>query len=167
MKEVLIRPMTPGDNPGIAALIRSVLKDLGVPETGTAYADESLNDLFTFYSGPRSVYLVVEADGRLVGGGGIAPLKEGPHNVCELQKMYFDAGIRGRGTGNRMLLLLLLKAEDFGYTRCYLETMPYMETAQSLYRKFGFGYLPAPMGNTGHHSCQLWMLLNLQTSRVL
>ncbi len=166
MKEVLIRPMTPGDNPGIAALIRRILEDLGVPETGTAYADESLDDLYTFYGEPRSEYLVVEAGGHVLGGGGIAPLKEGPENVCELQKMYFDTGIRGMGAGNRMLRQLLLMAEDFGYNQCYLETMPNMETAQNLYRKFGFEYLPSPMGNTGHHSCQLWMLLNLPTTRV-
>lgn len=166
MKEVLIRPMDPGDNPGIAALIRRVLDDMGVPKTGTTYADESLDKLYGFYSQPRAAYLVAEADGRLLGGGGIAPLMGGSRDVCELQKMYFDSRIRGMGAGSRMLRQLLLMAEGFGYKQCYLETMPCMETAQNLYRKFGFEYLPAPMGNTGHHSCQVWMFLNLQTSRV-
>ena len=166
MKEVLIRPMDPGDNPGIAALIRRVLDDMGVPKTGTTYADESLDKLYGFYSQPRAAYLVAEADGRLLGGGGIAPLRAGSRDVCELQKMYFDSRIRGMGAGSRMLRQLLLMAEGFGYKQCYLETMPCMETAQNLYRKFGFEYLPAPMGNTGHHSCQVWMFLNLQTSRV-
>ena len=166
MEEVLIRPMRPGDNPGIAAVIRRVLDDLGVPKTGTTYADESLDKLYGYYSQPRAAYLVAETDGRLLGGGGIAPLKEGSRDVCELQKMYFDSRIRGMGAGSRMLRQLLLMAADFGYKQCYLETMPCMEAAQNLYRKSGFEYLQEPLGNTGHHSCQDWMLLNLPTTQV-
>jgi putative acetyltransferase len=28
----------------------------------------------------------------------------------------------------------------------------------SVYEKFGFEYLQAPMGNTGHNGCDIWML---------
>jgi putative acetyltransferase len=39
--------------------------------------------------------------------------------------------------------------------------MPYMEAAQKLYVKSGFEYLDAPMGDTGHCSCPVWMIKQL------
>ena len=53
------------------------------------------------------------------------------------------------------------KAKEFGFSKCYLETMPYMEAAQKLYRKSGFQYLEEPMGCTGHSSCPVWMIKTL------
>ena len=38
-------------------------------------------------------------DGRVVGGGGIAPLAGGDPDVCELRKMYFLPSLRGLGAG--------------------------------------------------------------------
>mgnify|MGYP003488275357 CR=1 FL=1 len=43
----------------------------------------------------------------------------------------------------------LEKATDFGYEKCYLETLPEMIVAQKLYQKLGFEYLCTPMGATG------------------
>jgi len=166
MKEVLIRPICHEDNPSIATLIRSVLEDLGVPKTGTALADKSLDNLFEFYMQPRSVYFVVLADDRLLGGGGIGPLQGGPEAVCELQKMYFAKSLRGKGIGRMLLQQLLDRAKEFGYRTCYLETMPYMEAARNLYRQFGFEYLKDPMGDTGHNSCQVWMCKNLDSFKA-
>jgi putative acetyltransferase len=40
--------------------------------------------------------------------------------------------------------------------------MPFMHAAQKLYTKSGFEYLDAPMGCTGHNSCPVWMLKDLQ-----
>jgi putative acetyltransferase len=166
MKEVLIRPICHEDNPGIAALIRSVLGDLGVPKTGTALADKSLDNLFEYYTQARSAYFVVLVNDRLLGGGGIGPLQGGPEAVCELQKMYFAKSLRGKGIGRMLLQQLLDRAKEFGYSRCYLETMPYMEAARNLYRKFGFEYLKDPMGDTGHNSCQVWMCKNLASLKA-
>jgi putative acetyltransferase len=36
-----------------------------------------------------------------------------------------------------------------------------MEAAQKLYNKTGFKYLDGPMGNTGHFSCPVHMILDL------
>jgi putative acetyltransferase len=55
----------------------------------------------------------------------------------------------------------LEKAKTIGFENCYLETMPYMDAAQALYKKNGFVNLDKPMGNTGHYSCPVWMLKKL------
>ncbi|MAN59835.1 MAG: GNAT family N-acetyltransferase [Flavobacteriaceae bacterium] len=161
MDTAIIRPIEKKDNPHIAWVIRSVLEDFGVPKVGTAYADTALDCMFETYQKERSEYFVVEENGTIIGGGGIAQLDNYDGNVCELQKMYYLPVARGRGIGTTMIKRCLVKAREFGFEKCYLETMPYMEAAQKLYARNGFEYIDGPMGDTGHYSCPVHMLLTL------
>lgn len=161
MNTVTIRKIEPKDNAAIAAVIRNVFIELNAPLVGTAYADPTLDTLFEVYDAPNSVYYVVEKDGEVVGGCGIGPLENGDAETCELQKMYFAAQARGLGIGAQLIAQCLDTAKDFGYSQCYLETLPNMEAAQKLYVKSGFVYLDSPMGCTGHSSCPVWMLKKL------
>ncbi|MEA1786330.1 GNAT family N-acetyltransferase [Arenibacter sp. GZD96] len=161
MDKAIIRAITPNDNPHVATVIRCVLEDLGVPKVGTAYADKALDGMYEHYNRLKASYFVVEEEGKILGCAGIAPLDNFEGNVCELQKMYFLEVARGRGLGRKMIQICLEKAREFGFEKCYLETMPYMKDAQKLYLKTGFSYIDAPMGNTGHYSCPVWMLLDL------
>lgn len=156
-----IREIQPKDNPKIAKAIRQVLIEYGVPKVGTAYADTILDTLFETYTIENSVYFVIEKDGEIYGGAGIKQLDNYEGNVCELQKMYFTPEARGIGLGSKMMHICLQKGTEFGFEACYLETLPYMEEARKLYRKVGFKDLDAPMGDTGHYSCNLWMLKKL------
>ena len=162
MGEVLIREIEPRDNEAVAQVVRQVLVDLGVPKVGTAYADKALDDMYGTYDVPKAVYLVAEVDGRIIGCAGVAQLENFDGNVCELQKMYFLEEARGKGLGAKMIDVCLAKAKEFGFEACYLETMPYMKAAQKLYQKNGFEYIDAPMGNTGHYSCPVWMLKKIE-----
>lgn len=161
MNDYFIRPITKIDNPQIAEVIRGVLLEFGVPKVGTAYADKSLDCMFETYEGSRKIYFVVEENGKITGGAGIQQLDHGDENVCELQKMYFAPESRGKGIGAEMMRICLEKAKTFGFEYCYLETMPYMENARKLYTKSGFEPLEKPMGDTGHYSCNVWMLKKL------
>lgn len=158
---MVIREIKPEDNVQVATIIRSILEDLGVPKEGSAYADKGLDDMFATYNVPRSAYFVVEEDGNILGCAGIAPLDNYEGNVCELQKMYVVEEARGRGLGEKMISVCMDKAREFGFDKCYLETMPYMKAAQKLYQKNGFEYIDAPLGDTGHYSCPVWMLKEL------
>ena len=152
-----IRKIRRKDNPGIAAIIRAVLPECGAPAEGTAYADPQLDCMYETYGLPGSAYWVVDDGERLWGGGGIAPLKGGPKEVCELQKMYFRPELRGLGQGKALLQHALDTAREMGYHRCYLETMPYMKQALGLYQKYGFRKRESPLGDTGHTACEVWM----------
>ena len=156
-----LREIKPSDNPKIAKAIRRVLIEYGVPKVGTAYADTILDTLSEAYTIKNSIYYIIEKNGEIYGGAGIKQLDNYIGNVCELQKMYFTPEARGIGLGSEMMKTCLQKAKDFGFEKCYLETLPYMEEARKLYRKVGFKDLDAPMGDTGHYSCNLWMLKNL------
>jgi len=158
MNEIVIRPVAQKDNARLATVIREVLLEFGVPKIGTAFADTSLDVMFETYNQNKSCYFVVEENGEILGGAGIRQLENFDGNVCELQKMYFAPTARGRGIGAEMMKKCLAKAKDFGFEKCYLETMPYMEEARKLYAKAGFQYLDGPMGDTGHYSCNVWML---------
>jgi len=156
-----IREIKPEDNPKIAQAIRHVLIEFGVPKVGTAYADKILDTLFEAYQFEKAIYYVIEKDGEIFGGAGIKQLDNYVGNVCELQKMYFLPKARGIGFGSIMMGICLQKAKEYGFEQCYLETLPYMEDARKLYRKVGFKDLDVPMGDTGHYSCNLWMLKDL------
>ncbi|MGO4910963.1 GNAT family N-acetyltransferase [Leeuwenhoekiella sp. W20_SRS_FM14] len=157
----LIRPVKLNDNLALAKTIRAVLIEMGVPKVGTAYADEALDCMYETYNAAKKEYFVIEDQNRLLGGAGIAPLAnyEGP--VCELQKMYFLSEIRGKGFGLQMMQRCLDFAKEAGFKQVYLETMPYMKDAQKLYVKSGFYYIDAPLGNTGHSACPVYMLKDL------
>lgn len=155
---IIIREIQRGDNKEVARVIRKVLVDLGVPKVGTAYADKALDHMYENYNVPRATYFVVVENGSILGCAGVAQLEHYEGNVCELQKMYFLEAARGKGIGAQMIRVCLDRAKAFGFEKMYLETMPYMAAAQKLYLKTGFEYLDAPMGNTGHFSCPVWMI---------
>ena len=160
-KAISIREIEKKDDVQMARVIRAVLIEMGVPKVGTAYADQSLDTMTETYIKDKSAYFVVEDQGEIIGGAGIAPLDNFEGNVCELQKMYFLPEARGRGLGASMMDVCLEKAKSFGFEKCYLETLPYMTDAAKLYAKSGFENLDGPLGDTGHYSCNVWMIKTL------
>jgi putative acetyltransferase len=157
----MIRAIQKEDNKQMAAVIREVFITDDYPKTGTAFADTQLDFMFETYDNPRAAYFVVEENGKIIGGAGISQLENSLENICELQKMYFLKEARGKGLGLQMIEKCLAIATEFGYSNCYLETLPEMLVAQSLYKKVGFEYLCTPLGNTGHTTCPVWMIKQL------
>lgn len=94
----------------------------------------------------------------MVGGAGIYPTDALPEATCELVKMYLKPEARGLGLGRMLIEKCLVVAKDMGYKQVYLESMPELQKALSVYEKFGFEYLKGPMGNSGHTGCSRWML---------
>jgi putative acetyltransferase len=150
---VIIRLIQPGDNAAVAAIIRTVMPEFGASGKGFAIHDKEVDDMFAAYTQPRTAYFVCELNGKVVGGGGVAPLEGGDDDTCELKKMYFLPEGRGKGLGQQVLDACLKAAKEIGYTYCYLETFNTMTLAMKLYAKNGFEKIPGPCGNTGHFAC--------------
>ena len=49
-------------------------------------------------------------------------------------------------------------AKEMGYSAIYLESLPDFSMAISIYEKQGFKHLDQPMGESGHTSCNIWMV---------
>lgn len=156
-----LRPIEPKDDTAVASVIRTVMPEFGASGPGFAIHDTEVDTMSTAYSRPRHAYFVVEQEGRVLGGAGIAPLAGGDPSVCELRKMYFLKEARGRGVGERLLRRCLDFAREAGYQLCYLETLTGMDQAQKLYERLGFSRIPKAMGSTGHFGCNRFYTLDL------
>jgi putative acetyltransferase len=162
LKSVTIRTIQPEDNAALAKIIRDTLAEFGANRPGTVYYDPTTDHLYeVFHSAPDSIYFIAEKEGEMIGGAGIYPTEALPEATCELVKMYLRPQVRGVGLGRALIERCLLAAKEMGYKQVYLESMPELKKALSVYEKFGFEYLKGPMGNSGHTGCELWMLKQL------
>ena len=158
---MLIRKIQRKDNTNLEKIIKSSLVEFGMPMIGTAYEDEDTKSMYEAYQGKREIYFVLEDNGIVVGGGGIKVLQGNSDNVCELQKMYFAPEARGKGYGKIIFEKCMDAAKKFGFTKCYLESASSLAAAIHIYEKNGFKHLEGPLGGTGHYSCEVWMLKDL------
>jgi putative acetyltransferase len=156
-----IRTITPSDNAALAVIVRNSLAEFGANKPGTVFFDPTTDDLYSLFQTPNSIYYIAEENGQLLGGAGIFPTDGLPAGVCELVKMYLKKETRGRGLGRFLIDKCLASAKEMGFNRVYLETMPELKKAVSVYEKFGFEYLSGPMGNSGHFGCDVWMIKQL------
>ncbi|MBO9205059.1 MULTISPECIES: GNAT family N-acetyltransferase [Niastella] len=161
MSPVTIRTIQPADNPALAIIVRNSLAEFGANKPGTVYYDATTDALYELFRQPGSIYYVAEENGVLIGGAGIFPSPGLPADTAELVKMYLTPAARGKGIGKMLIEKALQFAGDTGYRNVYIETMPELRKAMSVYEKFGFKYLDGPMGNTGHFGCEIWMLKEL------
>ena len=156
-----IRPIEPADNEALAKVIRTALAEFGANKPGTVYFDPTTDALFELFRTPNSFYYVALVDGKVVGGCGIFPTDNLPDGTCELVKLYLAKEARGTGLGKQLMEISLSWAKENGYTQVYLESMPELAKAVSIYEKVGFKALDHPLGNSGHCGCDIWMLKEL------
>ncbi len=96
----------------------------------------------------------------MVGGCGIAPFNNSD-DVCELKKLFLLPEARGLNLGQRLTDQCLKAAQEYGFSRCYLDTLSNMNAAIKLYEKVGFEHLDSPLDGTLHGKCDVWMIKDL------
>ncbi len=155
-----IRPIRKEDNAQVKAIIQASLKSHGLDIPGTAYFDPQLNNLHDYYHHLKHAnYWVVEIEGEVVGGIGIAPFNE-QERICELQKLYLSPKAQGLGISKQLMETALSFAADH-YEKCYLETMHELKIACLLYEKFGFTLLKQPLPDSEHSTMDAWYIKDL------
>ncbi len=162
--EIEIRAIQPEDNKAMAVIIRESLKEFGLDIPGTAYFDESTDQLYEAFMVQRSQYIVAFQGHELIGGVGIYPTEGLPAGTAELVKMYLIPAARGKGLGKQLMKKCIDIAASLGYQYIYLESMPQLKSAVTAYEKLGFQLLDKPLGNTGHYSCTIWMLYQISVN---
>ncbi len=157
---MLIRPIEKRDNEAIKNVIKTSLENLGLNIPGTAYFDESLNDLYSSYrTTENAAYWVAVDNDTVVGGIGIAPFDD-TTRTCELQKLYIAESAQGQGISRHLMdTALEFAAQHYDY--CYLETTDTLDVACKLYFKYDFELLDQPLNATEHTAMNRWFLRKL------
>lgn len=156
-----IRPLEGRDNKELATLIRNVFLEFGIARPGTVYSDPTTDDLYHLFRKEGSIYWVAEDDGIIRGGCGIYPTDGLPEGCTELVKFYLAAESRGKGIGRMLMERSIESARQAGYRHLYLESLPELGRAITLYERTGFSKISHPLGNSGHFGCDIWMVMNL------
>lgn len=157
----VIRKLEMKDNSEIASLIRNVFREFNIDRPGTVYFDPTTDDLYTLFKTQGSVYWIACENERILGGCGVFPTPGLPEGCAELVKFYLEAGSRGKGLGWKLMLRSFESAREMGYKQIYLESLPELGRAISLYERAGFRSIPGQLGNSGHFGCTIWMIRDL------
>lgn len=94
-----------------------------------------LNDIHASYIDRGGVFIVVEADGKLIGTGALMP--EGD-NTARIMRVSVHQDYRRMGMGRGITAQLVKTARQIGYTRILVETTDTWQAAIQLYQDFGF-----------------------------
>ena len=143
---VSYKTISPQYDTAVAELVRRNLKAHQLDIPGTVYFDKNLYHLSEFYQaepGKRIYYVLVDESDSVLGGVGLAEF-EGIEDCAELQKLYLDDRVKGRGLGYDLIEKAETTARTLGYKRMYLETHNYLKTAIHLYEKCGYREIERP-----------------------
>ena len=156
-----IRKVLKRDEPILASIIKAAFEEHDAPKEGTVYSDPTTEHLFELFKNPKSILWVAEWNGQVVGCCGLYPTVGLPSNTVELVKFYLNPMARGKGIGKTLLETNIQSAKELNYQEIYLESLPQFSQAVDFYSRIGFKKLENPMGNSGHNTCSIWMLLSL------
>lgn len=112
------------------------------------YANE-LQDLESKYGHPDGRLYLAWANGKPAGCIGLRKLDD---TKCEMKRLYVRPEFRGNQIGERLIQKEIADAKEIGYSHMLLDTLPFLQSAIRLYRRFGFYEIPkyndSPMDTT-------------------
>nr|WP_326127662.1 GNAT family N-acetyltransferase [uncultured Oscillibacter sp.] len=101
------------------------------------------------YGLPEGRLYLARWDGAAAGCGALRKLDGGR---CELKRLYVRPAFRGHRIGEALLERLIGDARTIGYRHMLLDTLPALDSALRLYRRFGFHEIPryndSPLAST-------------------
>lgn len=98
--------------------------------------EKELAELPGAYAPPSGRLLLLYEEGKLAG---CVALRRIGDRVCEMKRLFLRDEFRGKGLGRRLAQAIIREAEDIGYARMRLDTLPpMMNDAIALYRSLGF-----------------------------
>ncbi len=121
------------------ALFREYQQELGIDLCFQGFEKE-LAGLPGDYVPPSGRLFLAYNDGELAG---CVALHRFRGDTCEMKRLYLRPAHRGSGAGRRLAEAVIAAAQQIGYARMVLDTLPSMRTAQALYRSLGFREIPS------------------------
>lgn len=131
------------DIPDIRKLFREYADWLGI-DLGFQKFDEELSGLPGCYAPPSGFVLLARKENTSVGCVGI---RQRTAEEAELKRLYVQKSYLGQGVGRLLFNAAMEKAQKIGYKSVVLDTLPFMESARSLYKAYGFKEIAAYYDN--------------------
>jgi len=137
---ITIREFKEGDEEGVAYLIYK------------NYGHSYIKDLFYYpqkileFHGKKFYSVIAESNGRIVGHFAFVLVPES--TIAEIGIVVVDPLFKGRGIMNRMIELILKKAEDVGLDAVYGEAIMYHTFSQKSNLSHGFSESALMLGKT-------------------
>jgi ribosomal protein S18 acetylase RimI-like enzyme len=118
----------------IKTLFTEYTASLGIDLSYQNYSDEFAS-LPGKYAPPEGRLYIAYCGGTAAGCVGLRRFDE---QTCEMKRLYVREAFRGLRIGKSLVERIILDAKASGYRAMLLDTLPSMETAQTLYRRLGF-----------------------------
>lgn len=118
--------------------------------------EEELRHLEGKYGLPHGRLYLAYCENALAGCIGLRKIDQ---KNCEMKRLYVREQFRGKRIGEQLVQRILDDAKVIGYKHMLLDTLPFLESAIHMYRKYGFyeieSYNDSPM------STSIYMKLDL------
>ncbi len=119
--------------------------------------DEELEHLERKYGLPSGRLYLAYYDGELAGCIGLRRI-DGMN--CEMKRLYVRPQFRGKHLGDFLVKHIIEDAKSIGYTYMLLDTLPFLQSAIYMYKKYGFyeisSYNDSPMDTSIYMKLDLW-----------
>lgn len=118
--------------------------------------EEEIKHLEVKYGTPTGRLYLAYYEDKLAGCIGLRKIDD---KNCEMKRLYVRPEFRGKHIGNQLIQKIIEDAKVIGYSYMLLDTLPFLESAIHMYKKFGFyeieSYNNSPMDSS------IYMKLNL------
>ena len=118
--------------------------------------EEERNHLEEKYGMPCGRLYLAYCNGEAAGCIGLKQIDE---QNCEMKRLYVRPQFRGINLGKQLVQKIIADAKDIGYSHMLLDTLPFLEKAVHMYKKFGF--YPIDCYNDSPMSTSIYMKLDL------
>ncbi len=130
----LLHPNSPVLWETARALVREYAASLNVNLDFQNFNEELLH-FESEYAPPTGTFLLARNETAFLACGA---LRRFSVTDCEMKRLYVRPSGRNLGLGRQIAVTLITEARSLGYTRMLLDTLPTMQSAQSLYKSLGF-----------------------------
>lgn len=111
--------------------------------------DKEIENLEEKYGLPFGRIYILFYDEEVAGCVGLKKIDE---KSCELKRLYVRDKFRGKKLGEELVKKIIQDAKEIGYKNILLDTLPFLDRAIMLYKKYNFyeieSYNDSPMSNS-------------------
>ena len=137
LNDIIIRTNLQSGDIGYITYMHGVfhMKECGYGLSFESYVAEGLHEFYKNYNPEKERVWICEHNNKIIGS---LLLMDRSKNTAQLRYYIIEPEYRGIGLGKKLIDLFMQFLKEKNYKSCYLWTTNELETAASLYIKYGF-----------------------------